>query len=96
MKTKPQSNHSFASVIIKMTLIIMLGLGAWLSYEIVYLQPADNWFEIKAKTSSSVNLPKDDAPHLAKWNGGTITGIYGPNQVNNSAFTTQPLWLLSS
>ncbi|MBK7353618.1 MAG: hypothetical protein IPJ05_08710 [Nitrosomonas sp.] len=66
MKTKPQSNHSFASVIIKMTLIMMLGLGAWLSYEIVYLQPADNWFEIKAKTSSSVNLPKDDAPHLGK------------------------------
>lgn len=66
MKTKPKSNHSLASVLMKMILIMMLGLGVWLAYEVFYLQPADDWFEVKAKTSSSVNLPKDDAPHLAK------------------------------
>lgn len=66
MKTQQKNNHWFLSGILKVSLILALISGLWLSYEVVYLQPADNWYEIKAKTSSSVILPKDDAPHLAK------------------------------
>ena len=62
-KKKGTSNKYF---IIASILVAVIGLGAWLIIEKSYLKATNVWFEAKASDTSSVSLPKDDAPHQAQ------------------------------
>lgn len=63
---KYRKRHQAKTYLPLIFLIFISGIGAWFFYEIMYIKPADDWFETKATTSSKVLLPKDDAPHQAK------------------------------
>ena len=63
VKKKKPFNLQAKSLIISCLVILMLVFAGYFAYEILTSKPAEEWQEVSAKAGSSVQLPKDDAPH---------------------------------
>ena len=49
--------------ILSILLITACGIVAWVYYEVLYSEAADDWFETVSVDSVTVSLPEDDGPH---------------------------------
>lgn len=65
-----QYRFSKTPFILSVLLITICGFAAWVSYEVLYADAADDWFETAAIDSAKVSLPEDEGPHhvaLESW-----------------------------
>ncbi len=64
-KYKKKSRSLKKSSVFWIFLMMACGVGIWLIHEVLYIKPADNWYEASGSADRKVSLPKDDATHQA-------------------------------
>ena len=60
--------------ILSILLIATCGIAAWVYYEVLYTEVADDWFETTAIDSATVSLPEDDGPHQVAMESWVFNG----------------------
>ncbi len=68
--------HRFSRMyfILSILLITACGIAAWVYYEVLYSEAADDWFETAAIDSVTVSLPEDDGPHQVEMESWHFNG----------------------